>query len=40
MVKREHQVLGGDLWIDDVQLEEGAEATAFVPDAWTEAALR
>ena len=40
MVKREHQVLGGDLWIDDVQLEEGGEATAFVPDAWTEAALR
>ena len=40
MVKREHQVLGGDLWIDDVQLEEGAEATAFVPDAWTEARLR
>ena len=38
MVKREHQVLGGDVWIDDVQLEEGGEATAFVPDAWTEAA--
>lgn len=40
MVKREHQVLGGDVWIDDVQLEEGGKATAFVSDAWTEAAQR
>jgi hypothetical protein len=36
MVKREHQVLGGDVWIDDVQLEEGTEATDWVPDAWSE----
>ncbi|MBI3945276.1 MAG: carbohydrate binding domain-containing protein [Armatimonadetes bacterium] len=35
MVKREHQVLGGDLWIDDVQLEEGPAATDFAPDAWS-----
>jgi hypothetical protein len=38
MVKREHQVLGGDLWVDDVQLEEGEAATEFVSDAWTQAA--
>ncbi|MBI3945281.1 MAG: alginate lyase family protein [Armatimonadetes bacterium] len=38
MMKREHQVFGGDLWIDDVQLEEGTEATGFAPDAWTQAA--
>ncbi|MBI3947526.1 MAG: alginate lyase family protein [Armatimonadetes bacterium] len=40
MVKREHQVLGGDLWIDDVQLEEGDAATLFAPDAWTEGVQR
>ncbi len=40
MVKREHQVLGGDVWIDDVQLEEGGETTDFAADAWTEAAER
>ena len=40
MVKREHQVLGGDLWIDDVQLEEGETATEFVNDAWTQTARR
>jgi hypothetical protein len=40
MVKREHQVLGGDLWIDDVQLEEGEAATEFVDDAWTQTARR
>ncbi|MBI3945657.1 MAG: carbohydrate binding domain-containing protein, partial [Armatimonadetes bacterium] len=40
MVKREHQVMGGDVWIDDVQLEEGAAATDFTPDAWTQAARK
>ena len=40
MVKREHQVLGGDVWIDDVQLEEGGEATDFTADAWTEGVQR
>ena len=36
MVKREYQILGDDVWIDDVQMEEGAQTTDFVPDAWTE----
>ena len=40
MIKREHQVLGGDVWIDDVQLEDGGKATAFALDAWTETAQR
>ncbi|MBI3948659.1 MAG: heparinase II/III family protein [Armatimonadetes bacterium] len=38
MVKREHQVLGGDIWVDDVQLEEGGQATEFALDGWTAAA--
>ena len=37
MVKREHQVLGGDVWIDDVQLEEGDVPTDYEQDAWSEA---
>ena len=36
MVKREYQILGGDIWIDDVQLEEGDRTTDFVTDAWTQ----
>ncbi|MBI3948661.1 MAG: heparinase II/III family protein [Armatimonadetes bacterium] len=40
MVKREHQVRGGDIWVDDVQLEEGGQATEFAPDAWTAAAVK
>ena len=40
MVKREHQILGGDLWIDAVQLEQGSGATDFVPDAWTQTVQR
>ncbi|MBI3945277.1 MAG: alginate lyase family protein [Armatimonadetes bacterium] len=39
MVKREHQVIGGDVWIDDIQLEEGPTATDFAPDAWSESVL-
>ncbi|MBI3945053.1 MAG: hypothetical protein HY321_03980 [Armatimonadetes bacterium] len=35
MTVRPYQVMGGDIWIDDVQVEEGAEATDFAPDAWS-----
>ena len=38
MVKREFQILGGDVWVDDVQLEEGEGTTDFVVDVWTKAA--
>ncbi|MBI3948337.1 MAG: alginate lyase family protein [Armatimonadetes bacterium] len=37
VVKREHQAFGGDVWVDDVQLEEGAAATEYAPDSWTQA---
>ena len=35
MVKREYQILGGDVWIDDVQLEQGDLPTDFAVDVWT-----
>ena len=31
-VKREHQEGGGDIWIDDVQLEQGEKATPYVSE--------
>jgi hypothetical protein len=34
VVKREHQMQGGQVWIDDVQLESGLAASAYTPDAW------
>ena len=40
MVKREYQILGGDVWVDDVQLEEGQRTTDFVADVWTKTAQR
>jgi hypothetical protein len=40
IIKREHQSFGGDLWVDDVQLESGPVATEYRPDLWTEAAGR
>jgi hypothetical protein len=35
VIKREHQAFGGQVWVDDVQLENGPAATAYSPDAWT-----
>ena len=35
VVQREHQRHGGDIWIDDVQLEQGDKATPYVLDTWT-----
>ena len=40
MVKREFQLMGGDVWIDDVQLEEGERTTDFVADVWTKTAQK
>jgi hypothetical protein len=34
VIKREHQAFGGDVWIDDVQLEHGDTATDYAPDPW------
>ncbi|MBI3945055.1 MAG: alginate lyase family protein [Armatimonadetes bacterium] len=36
MIMRPYQIMGGDVWVDDAQLEEGAMATDFAPDAWSE----
>ncbi|MBI3945652.1 MAG: alginate lyase family protein [Armatimonadetes bacterium] len=40
MVMRPYQTMGGAIWVDDVQVEEGARATDFAPDAWTERAQK
>jgi hypothetical protein len=37
VIKREHQAFGGDVWIDDVQLEHGGSATEYAPDSWAPA---
>jgi hypothetical protein len=34
VVKREHQAFGGDVWVDDIQLEQGQRATPYVADSW------
>lgn len=36
ILKREQQFFGGDLYLDDVQLELGAEVTPFALDSWTQ----
>jgi hypothetical protein len=38
VLKRENQAYGGHVYFDDVQLEQGSDATDFALDSWTEKA--